>query len=165
MKDLKPAEIAEKLKHLSKIDAFKNTRKKDIIEIRALLIYLLREKLNMRWTYISNFFNQNGKTMTHATAMHSYKMYPIHKRYNKKLEEYERLFTFKSDLTYDEIDRIHYLENKIKNLEYKLEEEYKHPLINLLKTIPEKKYDETYERIRAVVRSWEWKHKEDKVTN
>ena len=98
-------------------------------------------------------------------CMHAYKMYPIHKKYNNKLNEYEKLFTFKSDLTYDEIDRIHYLENKVRNLEHKLDEEHKHPLINLLKTIPEKRYDETYERLRAVVRSWDWKHREDKVTN
>ena len=81
MNDLKPIEIAEKLTKLSGKNPFENTRRKEIIEIRALLIYLLREKLNMRWMYISNFFNENGKTMTHATGMHAYKMYPIHKKF------------------------------------------------------------------------------------
>ena len=165
MNDLKPIEIADKLTKLSGKNPFENTRRKEIIEIRALLIYLLREKLNMRWMYISNFFNENGKTMTHATGMHAFKMYPIHKKYNHKLDEYESIFTFKSDLTYDEIDRIHYLESKVKNLEYKLEVQFKHPLINLLKTIPEKRYDETYERIRNIIKSWDWKYKEDKVTS
>ena len=113
----------------------------------------------MRWTNIAKFFNENGKTMTHATVIHCVKKYPLHKKHNKDLDKWERLFTWKSDLTYDEIDQIHYLENKVKNLKQKLE----HPLVDLLKRIPEKRYDETYERLRNITRSYEWKYKDDKI--
>ena len=165
MKDLKPIDVAKKLKEITKINVFENTRKREVIEIRMLLCYLLRQKLGMRWVNIAKFFSNNGKKMTHATAIHSHKMYSVYKKHNKKLSEIERMFSWKSDLTYDEIDRIHYLESKVKNLEYKLEVQFKHPLINLLKTIPEKRYDETYERIRNIVKSWDWKYKENKVTS
>tara|TARA_R100001244_G_scaffold45735_1_gene41114 strand:+ start:244 stop:726 length:483 start_codon:yes stop_codon:yes gene_type:complete len=158
MKNLKPIQLANKLKNITKINVFENTRKREVVGIRMLLCYLLREKLGMRWTNIALFFANNNKPMTHATAMHSYKMYPVYKKHNKKLKEYERMFTFKSDLTYDEIDRIHYLENQIKYLLNKLD----HPLIALLEKIPQYKYDETFERLDSYIKSWEWKNNETK---
>jgi hypothetical protein len=93
-----------------------------VLEIRMLLCFLLREKLGMRWINIANFFSNNGKPMTHATAIHSYKMYPVYKKHNKNLHDLEKMFSWKSNLTYDEIDKVHYLENKVKNLEQKIEE-------------------------------------------
>tara|TARA_R100000963_G_C4634775_1_gene99133 strand:- start:725 stop:1204 length:480 start_codon:yes stop_codon:yes gene_type:complete len=159
MKNLKPIQLANKLKSITKINVFDNTRKREVIEIRMLLCYLLREKLGMRWTNIALFFANNNKPMTHATAMHSYKMYPVYKKHNKKLKEYERMFTFKSDLTYDEIDRIHFLENQIKYLQNKLD----HPLIALLEKIPQYKYDETLDRLGSYIKSWEWKNNETKI--
>ena len=159
--NLKPIQIARKIKKLSKINVFEDTRERPVVEYRALLCYLLRHKLKMRWTYIALFFTKQGKPMTHATAMHAYNTYPVYKKHNKQLHEIEKMFTFKSDLNYDEIDRIHFLENKVKNLQEKLE----HPLIDLLKQIPEQKYDETYERLCNIIKSWEWKNRETISTN
>ena len=124
MKELKPINIANKLKDISKVNVFEETRKRDVVEIRMLLCYLLREKLNMRWINIAKFFSNNGKNMTHATAIHSCNMYPAYKKNNKKLKEFEKIFSWKSNLTYDEIDKIHYLENQVKNLSQKLENCY-----------------------------------------
>lgn len=159
MKNLKPIQLANKLKNITKINVFENTRKREVVGMRMLLCYLLREKLGMRWTNIALFFANNNKPMTHASAIHCYKMYPVYKKHNKKLKEYERMFTFKSDLTYDEIDRIHYLENQIKYLLNKLD----HPLIALLEKIPQYKYDETFERLDSYIKSWEWKNNETKT--
>jgi len=132
MKELKPIDVANKLKDISKVNVFEETRKRDVVEIRMLLCYLLREKLNMRWINIAKFFSSNGKKMTHATAIHSCNMYPKYKKHNKQLKKFEKMFSFKSNLTYDEIDKIHYLENQIKNLQEKLNS----PLIKLVNRIP-----------------------------
>lgn len=121
-KNLKPIQISNKISKISKINIFENTRKRNYVEMRALLCYLLREKLNMRWTNIAKFFADNNKTMTHATCIHACKNYSMYKKHNKNLKEIEKLFTFKSKLTIDEIDRVHYLENKCKLLESKLSE-------------------------------------------
>ena len=126
--NLKPIQIAKKIIKLSGVDIFENNRRKNQIEFRSLLCYLLREKLNMRWTLIAKFFSDNNKTMTHATCMHAVKNYKMYKKTNKKLDEIEKLFTFKSKLSIDEIDRVHYLENKCKLLESK----YKSPLFVFL---------------------------------
>ena len=58
--------------------------------------------------------------MTHATCIHSVNNYKMYKKTNKKLNEIEKLFTFRSKLNLDQIDRVHYLENKCKLLESKL---------------------------------------------
>tara|TARA_R110000751_G_C13421368_1_gene440314 strand:+ start:45 stop:512 length:468 start_codon:yes stop_codon:yes gene_type:complete len=151
--NLKPIQLANKIIKLSGINIFENTRKKNHIELRSLLIYLLREKLGMRWTNIANFFNNNNKHMNHATAIYACKNYNIYKKNNKKLNDIEKLFTFKSNLSIDEIDRVHYLENKYKLLQ----EKSNTPLTNLISKIPEHKHTEAIERIGLMIKSWQWK--------
>ena len=58
--NLKPIQIAKKIIKESGVDIFENNRRKNQIEFRSLLCYLLREKLNMRWTLIAKFFSENN---------------------------------------------------------------------------------------------------------
>ena len=105
MKNLKPLEIADRLKELTSIDIFENTRTQEVVKVRSLFCYLLREKLAMRWTAISQFFQHNNKPMNHATVIHSIKNYHSYKLSDKKIATLEEMFTFDSDLTIDEIIR------------------------------------------------------------
>jgi chromosomal replication initiation ATPase DnaA len=118
---MKPLEIAKAINRQLKVDVFRNTRKQETVEARSLLCYILRNKLRLRWTNIALFFRNNGKSMNHATVIHNCNMF--HK-YKKKTDLLDVLksFKFKSNLSFDEIDRIHYLENKCKNLEAKLKD-------------------------------------------
>ena len=50
----------------------------------------------MTYHSIKDFFNNNGKQFDHATAMHSYKNYPMYKQYNKKLDHYFNTIVSKS---------------------------------------------------------------------
>ena len=97
-------EIGDKVGKIIGINIFENTRKRDYVESRSLVVFLLREKLLMRWVNIAKYFEDNGKHMNHANAIHLFKMYPIYKRDNKQLSVIEQLFIFKSQLNYDEID-------------------------------------------------------------
>lgn len=162
MNSLKPNEIGMKVIELSNIDIYKNTRKRDYVEARALLCYLLREKLNLRWTYIANFFNLQGKKMDHATAMHLVKMYPIYKNDNKLLIEWENMFVFKSEMEYDEIDKMHYLENKYNNIQKKyfvLLKKLENPLIKEITDLPEHRIEDVMQKISLLKKGWEWKNK------
>ena len=162
MNSLKPNEIGLKVIELSNIDIYKNTRKRDYVEARALLCYLLREKLNLRWTYIANFFNSQGKKMDHATAMHLVKMYPIYKNDNKLLIEWENMFVFKSEMEYDEIDKMHYLENKYNNIQKKyfvLLKKLENPLIKEITDLPEHRIEDVMQKISLLKKGWEWKNK------
>ena len=156
MKNLTPVEIAKKINKLANVNLFEDTRKEKVIIHRSLLTFILRSKLKMRWIAIALFYNSQGKTMDHANAMNSYKQYAGYKKKYKNLAKLEKLFTFKSDLTYDEINEIHYLKNKVNRLEYKLN---KNPLIQAIKKIPKNKHDEAAERINLMIQSWQWKQK------
>ena len=75
----------------------------------------LREKMNLRWTNIALFFKANDKNITHATVIHSHHYYKVYKDENPKLEELEKQFNF-TPVDLDTLDKIHMLENKVKNL-------------------------------------------------
>jgi hypothetical protein len=157
--NLKPIQIANKIIKESGVNIFENNRRKNQIEFRSLLCHLLREKLNMRWTNIANFFKENNKPMDHATCIYSAKNYEMYKKTNKKLDEIENLFSFSSNINIDQIDRVHYLENKCRLLENKLDKKVNGKLANLISNIPETKETEAVERIGMMIKGWKWKNK------
>ena len=72
------------------------------------------------------------------------------------------MFTFKSNLTYDQIDKCYYLENKIKNLNNKISKlkgELDSPAYNLLKDVDDEDVPELEERLGMWKKSLEWKKK------
>jgi len=119
----KPINIADKISELSGIDVFANNRERKVVEVRALLTYLLRDKLKMRWKNIVLFYDQNGKKINMANVMHSYKKYPYYQQQNSELINLQSQFVFDPDISHDEINQIDYLEKKCKRLEKKLEEQ------------------------------------------
>ena len=121
--NLKPINIADKISELSGIDVFANNRERKVVEVRALLTYLLRDKLKMRWKNIVLFYDQNGKKINMANVMHSYKKYPYYQQQNSELINLQSQFVFDPDISHDEINQIDYLEKKCKRLEKKLEEQ------------------------------------------
>jgi|TARA_R110000824_G_scaffold34045_2_gene108737 hypothetical protein len=160
--ELTPLDIGNKIKKLSNLDIYENTRKRPYVENRALVCYLLREKLNMRWKDIAAFFNSQGKNMDHASAMHLVKMFPIYKRDNKDLTEFENTFVFKSRIPYDEIDKVNYLENKYNALESKyldLEKTQKNPLVKMVLTVPDEKFYEFKDKLKLIINALSWQNK------
>lgn len=161
MNDLTPLEIGDKIKRLSRIDIYQNTRKRYFVEYRALLCYILRDKLQMRWTFIASFFISQGKQMDHATCMHLVKMYPIYKQDNKDLEAIEKTFVFKSKIPYDNIDKVNYLENKYIDIEKKyieLRTKLKNPLVKLVIDVEDKNVVDLVNRIKLIKSSYDWKN-------
>ena len=121
--NLKPINIANKIIELSGIDVFANNRERKVVEVRALLTYLLRDKLKMRWKNIVLFYDRNGKKINMANVMHSYKKYSHYQQHNSELINLQSQFVFDPDISHDEINQIDYLEKKCKRLEKKLEEQ------------------------------------------
>ena len=80
--------IAKHIIDISNIDVFKNTRKREHIEMRSLLTFMLRHHCNMTFHQIKNFYESKGKNYDHATALHSLKSFETHRRYNSKIDEY-----------------------------------------------------------------------------
>ena len=80
--------IAKHIIDISNIDVFKNTRKREYIEMRSLLTFMLRHHCNMKFTDIRDFYESKGKSYDHATALHSLKSFETHRRYNPKIDKY-----------------------------------------------------------------------------
>ncbi len=80
--------ISKLLEEITGIDPFEHTRKLETIEIRSLLVYIMREVEGMTYERIRDYFKSKGKSFDHATALHSYRNYPMYCRYNKKLDGY-----------------------------------------------------------------------------
>ena len=167
--------ISERIIEMTGIDIFKNTRKQEYVQLRALACYIFREKMNMRWMNIANFFISMGKAMDHANAIHLVNMYPLYAKDNPELLEIESCFVFEDHENYDEVDRVAYLKKnneKLKENVFKLKAEVKElrkkPTYNsrdekmliLFKDIPDNKLDEVVERIGLMKKSWSWKTKD-----
>jgi len=80
--------IAKHIIDISGIDVFNNSRKREYIEMRSLLTFMLRHHCNMTFHEIKDFYQSKGKRYDHATALHSLKSFETHRRYNRKLDKY-----------------------------------------------------------------------------
>ena len=80
--------IARTLKKESGVDVFKNSRNKEIVEVRSLFVYILKKVEGMTFHNIRDFFTNNGKDYDHSTAIHSYKNFEMYSQFNKKLKIY-----------------------------------------------------------------------------
>ena len=158
--------IGDSVKEVSGLDIFDNTRRRDYVEMRALVCYVLRKKLRIGLTNIALYFQSEGKTMHHATVIHLVKMYPMYKRYNSRLASIEESFEQLNNL---EFNQDSYIRNQYLSYNYdKLQEKYKdlkdtiktNPILDVLKDIPEDKIDEVIERINILKKSWDWKSKD-----
>jgi|TARA_R110002153_G_scaffold46628_1_gene131640 hypothetical protein len=62
--------IASKLMAITQIDIFKQTRVREYVEARALLMHIFHKYLGMTKSGIAEWFKENGKAMNHATVIH-----------------------------------------------------------------------------------------------
>jgi len=155
--------IGNEIKDLSNIDIFKNTRQRDHVEVRALLCYILKQKLRMGPSDIARYFKYLGKTMNHATVIHLQKKYPTYKKYNNFLLQIEKSFLpLKQN---GDNERINFLETQYTQMTLKYNELKNfidsNPKLELLHDIPDDKLDEVIERISMLKKSWSWKNKDN----
>lgn len=154
-------EIAQKVIQLSGINIFEKTRKREVVEMRGLFFYILREKVNMGWTEIARYFEDSGTPINHATVMHSLKNYEIYKSTNKKIQEIEEMIVLKTSMNLKGINRENYLEVKCKKLEEEINRlKNKTPLYKLVNQIPKHLEGEALTRIELLIKGWEWKYKD-----
>ena len=164
-----PEQVSDLLIKLSGIDIYKQTRKNEYVEHRALLCHILRNKLDMRWHSIARFVKSKGKSYDHATAIYANKMYPIYKRSNYDYyDKLESQFMVRSQLQYSQLSRLEIIEKKHKALEkdyFKAIEKLNKITKESVLTQNEKKYRTLEEeqktmydeRAALVLKSFEWK--------
>ena len=145
---MKPIEIANKISEISGIDLFNKSRKRNVVEHRGLLCYILRDKLKMRWEKIAKFYKAQGWPVNHATLINIYNKWYMYKK-NEDVISILNDFKFVEE-TQEEIDKIDRLETKYINLQKKLED----PLVKLVSRIPKEKKDLVKEKLDLMSKEW-----------
>ena len=166
---MNPQEVADKLKELTGLNIFKNTRRREYVEIRAVFFHILRHKHRLTLRGIQDIFEQNGKKINHATIVHSLKEYDVYCRANKDLDKINDMFPIKSmpkveiKTAVQQISIIRKLHKEIDNLTYQLKRKSNDvtPLHKLVSKIPKERQSEAKERIELMIKGWDWKY-EDK---
>tara|TARA_R110000822_G_scaffold13824_2_gene48916 strand:- start:119 stop:568 length:450 start_codon:yes stop_codon:yes gene_type:complete len=78
-------EIAKELNRISESDVFRITRRRENVEVRSLLNYILYNYKKMPLNKITKFYNNNGWDINHATIIHSIRSFELHKKHNSDL--------------------------------------------------------------------------------
>ena len=177
-----PKEVSDLLISITKVNIFEKTRVRNVIEHRAFLCYLLKDKFDMGPSAISNFMRTQPKLKTydHATAIHALKMFKVYKEYRKEyFDTLETYFKISPDENYEQLpslenmvnkyvlykNRYYNAKNKIKIYEEKLKDlkEYKKKATVVLteneilyRDLDEMKMKVYDERAALILKSFEW---------
>ena len=153
VKNMKAIDIANKITEISGINLFEKSRKRNVIEHRGLLCYILRDKLKMRWQKMEKFYTSQGWPVNHATLINSYRKWYIYKT-NEDVIKILNQFHFE-DEDQDEIDKVEMLETKCNNQKKKLED----PLVKAVLELPVNKREQVKEKLDLLKKEWAWKEK------
>ena len=110
-----PKEVSDLLISITKVNIFEKTRVRNVIEHRAFLCYLLKDKFDMGPSAISNFMRTQPKLKTydHATAIHALKMFKVYKAYRKEyFDTLETYFKISPDENYEQLPSLENMVNK-----------------------------------------------------
>lgn len=161
--------IGNKLLDLSDLNFFNNSRRRDYVELRSLLVYLLYNKAKLPWVRIAEYFVSKGKKMDHANAMYLEKTYLEHKTRNPRLAELEESFEFAKNI-YIHNDEPNNLTELYSDLKFRYdtlktncigyaESKIKNDFFNeVLDNIPADRFNEVIEKLTQLKKSWEWKY-------
>jgi len=119
--------LVDQVKSVTGLDPMRNTRRREYVEARALLIFLLKNVAKMYLSEITRFFVANGKSMHHATVMHSLKNFDIYMQYGNKFRDHYEFLV---------------MQNKIMQLPSK-----KAFIKNKIEYVPEEIVEQVYELI------------------
>jgi hypothetical protein len=84
----KADKIAKEINKIANVDVFQNTRKKEVVEARSLLSFILYKYEKMTLQEIGNLFKEKGRSGNHTTVLHSIKSFETHKKYNNKIQRW-----------------------------------------------------------------------------
>ena len=114
--------IAKRVEFATGLDPFKETRKQEYVEARAMLVYVYRTVLKLRLSDITRVFNDNGKKMHHSTLIHSLKNWDLYLKYSPRLQrQIVEILSQENDS--DTVLKTEFINMKIKDMPKEIVEE------------------------------------------
>ena len=108
-------QIAIKINTLKDLDLFENSRKRDVVESRAVFTYILYKFYNMGCTQIRDLYRSQGKAMDHATVLHALRNWEIYVLNNASLEDLVIAVMTNTEFEKDQ-DKIRWITSKLNYL-------------------------------------------------
>jgi len=109
--------ITNKLVEISKVNVFENTRRREVVEVRSILVKILRDYLGLKYKEIVTFFDKNGRGLDHSNLIYSYNMFDVYRRYNTDVDSW---YNYIVDAMFD-VDSEETLFTKKENLKNKID--------------------------------------------
>jgi len=88
MKIEKADVLARKIKRITGVNVFENTRRRDAIEARSLFNWYLYNQYGFSLCEIARYYRNNKKAYDHSTAIHSLKNYEVYIRFSPHLKQW-----------------------------------------------------------------------------
>ncbi len=80
--------IADKLIEISKVNLFENSRRREVVEVRSVLVKILRDHVKMTYLKMKDFFYINDKPIDHSAIIYSYSMFNVYNKYNPEIDNW-----------------------------------------------------------------------------
>ena len=123
-------DLAIKIQKLTGVNVLNKSRKRSVVETRAMFNKILYDFSNMTLAQIRDFYISKGKPMNHATVLHSLRNFNMYRIYNPKLNKsfeqiikqyelstkYEKQKSIEQKIKYlsdKNLDKAHALVNKL----------------------------------------------------
>ena len=84
----KADKIAKEINKIAKVDVFQNTRKREVVEARSLLSFILYKYEKMTLQELGNLFKEKGRSGNHTTVLHSIKSFEKNNKYNNRIQRW-----------------------------------------------------------------------------
>ena len=133
-------QIIKYINETSGLNIFDQTRKREYVEYRSLLMYILRTHYNYTLRDIEKLFKESGYPITHASAIHSLRSFEIYCKYNRELFDiydamiYELGDDLAVEITDFIIPKLKYLDvDQLRELSSKVKEMYEESIIRISK--------------------------------
>ncbi len=114
--------IAESVCKVTGVNVFENTRKREVVEARAMLNYIYRRVCGLTYYAIKRIYLGQGKSMHHATILHSVKNYEMYEKYNPSLLEMRMLVLSSDRSTATDPLRKEFIRENIKHMDSEIVE-------------------------------------------
>ena len=85
--------IVEQINKIANVDVFENTRKKEVVEARSLLSFILYKYQKMTLQEIGNLYKEKGRSGNHTTVLHSINSFEKNNKYNNRIQDWLLLIT------------------------------------------------------------------------
>lgn len=115
--------IADKLIKISKVNLFENSRRREVVEVRSILVKILRDHVGMKYLKLKEFFYANDKPIDHSAIIYSYTMYDVYRKYNPDVENWYNVIV-DALFDVDEAQNVYTKKNNLKNKIDILDEEH-----------------------------------------